>query len=163
MLHQTCVFACGGICGSHSAFQCIQAAKHRCTIFMLGWARCGFHKKHVRTRYTKLVFLHMVGSMGHGVHSGASRARNIDSLFFILKWDWYGFHKKASGHVTLNLCFCTQSDLQVTLFILVRPKHKISTHYFSCLGGPGVVSIKSVLRHIMPNLCFFILWDLRVM
>jgi hypothetical protein len=41
--------------------------------FMLGWAWCGFLKKHVRTRYAEHVFLHAVGSVGHGVHSGASR------------------------------------------------------------------------------------------
>jgi hypothetical protein len=28
------------------------------------------------------------------VHSAAFRARNIDTLFFILGWDQYGFDKK---------------------------------------------------------------------
>jgi hypothetical protein len=26
------------------------------------------------------------------VHFGASRVRNIDALFFMLGWDWYGIH-----------------------------------------------------------------------
>jgi hypothetical protein len=28
------------------------------------------------------------------VHSGASRAQNVDTLFFLLGWDQYGFEKK---------------------------------------------------------------------
>jgi hypothetical protein len=51
---------------------------------MLKWALCGFHKKHGGTRFAELVFLHQVGSAGHVVHSGASEARNVDALFFML-------------------------------------------------------------------------------
>jgi hypothetical protein len=42
--------------------------------FMLGWVWCGFHKKVTGTRYNELMFLHAVGSVGHVVHSGVSRA-----------------------------------------------------------------------------------------
>jgi hypothetical protein len=45
--------------------------------------------------------------------------------------------------------------------VLMRSGHEMSTHYFSCSGGRSVVLIKSVLGHIMPNLCFYTLWDLR--
>jgi hypothetical protein len=42
--------------------------------FMLRWARCSFYKKHVGTRYTEHVFLHLVGFAGLVVHSGKSGA-----------------------------------------------------------------------------------------
>jgi hypothetical protein len=73
-LRRTCVFASGGIYGSHSAFGCGQGMKCRCTIFhaMVGWY--GIYKKRARTRYTELVFPHLVGSVGHVVYSSASGA-----------------------------------------------------------------------------------------
>jgi hypothetical protein len=39
--------------------------------FMLRWDRYGFDKKRAGTRYSKLVFLHLVGYAGNVVHSGA--------------------------------------------------------------------------------------------
>jgi hypothetical protein len=36
-----------------------------------------------------------MGYVGHIVHFGAPGARNIDTLFFILVSDRYGFHKKC--------------------------------------------------------------------
>jgi hypothetical protein len=51
------------------------------------------------------VFLPSVGSVGHVVHSGASRARNIDTLFFMLKWAQCGFHKKRARTCYNKLVF----------------------------------------------------------
>jgi hypothetical protein len=38
----------------------------------------------------------------------------------------------------------------------------MSTHYFSCSGGPGIDTRKSVLGHVTPHKCFGILCDMCV-
>jgi hypothetical protein len=48
-----------------------RAQNDNALFFMLGWARCGFHKKRVETRYAELLFLHTMGNAGHVVHAGA--------------------------------------------------------------------------------------------
>jgi hypothetical protein len=51
---------------------------------MFRWDRFEFNKKRAGTRYAELMFMYLVGSAGHVVHSSASGAQNIDALFFIL-------------------------------------------------------------------------------
>jgi hypothetical protein len=72
-LRRICVFASGGICGSCSAFQCACGVKLQRTIFHARVARCSLHKKHAETCYAELVFLYLVGSVAHIVHSSAYR------------------------------------------------------------------------------------------
>jgi hypothetical protein len=107
---------------------------------MLGWDQYGFDKK-CQTRYTELVFLQLVGSAGYVVHSGAFGARNVDALFFMLRWARCGLHKWRARTRYGGLCFYSRWDLWVALCILVRPWCEMSMHYFSCLGGPSEVSI----------------------
>jgi hypothetical protein len=73
--------------------------------FMLLWARCGFHKKHDGTRYAELVFLYLVGSASHVVHSGVSLPQNIDALFFMQGWARCGFHKNRTRTRYAELLF----------------------------------------------------------
>jgi hypothetical protein len=51
-----------------------------------GWDRYGFHKKHIGTHYAKLMFLHLVEPVSHVGHFGPSGVRNVDALFFVLRW-----------------------------------------------------------------------------
>jgi hypothetical protein len=46
--------------------------------FMLRWDWYRFDRKCGGTRYAEPMLLHLVGSVGHIVHSDASRARNVD-------------------------------------------------------------------------------------
>jgi hypothetical protein len=159
--HQTCVFASSGIRGSRSAFRCVRARSVDTLFFILRWARGNFYKKRIEASYAKLVFLHLVGSVGNVVHSSASARETSMHYFACPGGPRVVSIKSALGHVTPNLCFYNRWFLRVTLCILVRLGHEMSMHYFSYLGGPRAVSIKSAPGHVMPNLCFCIWWDLR--
>jgi hypothetical protein len=62
-------------------------------------------KKLDRTHYAQLLFLHPMGSVGNVVHSVSTGVRNVDALFFMLGWDWYGFHKMYIGTCYVELVF----------------------------------------------------------
>jgi hypothetical protein len=59
----------------HIVGSCVSEVWNIDALFLIpGWVRCKDHKKRAWTHYSELVFLHVVGSMGHAVHSGASVA-----------------------------------------------------------------------------------------
>jgi hypothetical protein len=103
--HQTCVFASGGICGHLVHSGASRARNVNALFFVLGWARCSFHKKRTGTRYAEIVFLHRVESEGHVVHSGTFGMRNINALFFMLGWGRYRFDKKHARTHYIELVF----------------------------------------------------------
>jgi hypothetical protein len=125
---------------------------------MLGWARCGFHKKLVGARYDKLLFLHQAGSVGHVVNRGASGPRNGDRLFHASAR--YVFEKKRFGTRDVELVFFdTLGSVGHIVHSGVSGSETL-TYYFSRSGGPGAVSIKSASRHVTLKLCYCIHWDL---
>jgi hypothetical protein len=78
------------------------------------WDQYRFQKRRIETHYAKLVFSYPVGSAGHIVHCCVFGVRNVDALFFLLRWDRYGFHKNASRYLAPNMCFCIRRYLWVT-------------------------------------------------
>jgi hypothetical protein len=43
--------------------------------------------------------------VGHIVHSSASEVQNVDTIFFMLGWVWYGFHKNCARARYVELLF----------------------------------------------------------
>jgi hypothetical protein len=54
-------------------------------------------KNYAGTCDVKHLFLNLAGSAAHVVHSGASGVSNVDTLFFLLRWDQYRSQKKRTG------------------------------------------------------------------
>jgi hypothetical protein len=77
---------------------------------MLGWDRYGFNKKRAGSHYAELMFLNLVESVGHVVHSGPFGARNIDALFFMHWCSWCGFQKKRAGTPYTEVMFLDQVE-----------------------------------------------------
>jgi hypothetical protein len=79
----------------------------------------------------------------------------------MLGWARCRFHKKRAGteynelmflHPVLSVGYVVHSGAFLA---------RTSAYYFSGSSGTGAVCIKSALGHVMPNLCFYISWDLR--
>jgi hypothetical protein len=100
--------------------------------------------------------------VGQVVHSGASGARIIDTLFFKLRWDRYGFDKKCIRTRYAELLFLYPVGSLSHAVHSGASGHKSSTHNFSSLGGTGTDLTKSGSGHIKPNFGFRTRWDLRV-
>jgi hypothetical protein len=119
-------------------------------------------KDRQQTHYFELVFLHLVGYAGHVVHYGTSGSRNFDALFFMLGWDWYGFHKKHAGTRYAELGFLHPLGSASHVVHFGASEAQNTNALFSMLVWASVVSIKNASETVTTNLCFCIRWDLWV-
>jgi hypothetical protein len=86
-LRRTFVFASGGICGSSSAFCCLLGTKCQHTIFHAKVGPVGNAQNACQDKLCRHFVLHLVGSAGHVVHSGASGgggAKHRHTTFYAL-------------------------------------------------------------------------------
>jgi hypothetical protein len=72
------------------------------------------------------------------------------------------FNKKRTGTHYVEIVFLHPVRSPGHVVHSGASGHKMSMNYFSSSGVPSAVSIKSALGHITANLCFSILWDLRI-
>jgi hypothetical protein len=154
-------FASGGICGSRGPFWSIQCAKHRHTIFLLGWDRYRFQKKHDGTHYVELVFLRPVLSMGHVVRCDASGARNVDALFFLLRWERYRFHETCRDNLC-QTCVFASGGIGGHIMHCGASRTRYVNALFFVLGWDWCGFYKKASGQVTSNLCFCIQWDILV-
>jgi hypothetical protein len=97
------------------------------------------------------------------MHSGTSRAWNINTLLFMLRWAQRGSHKKHVGtcHAKLVFLHPVWSTCHVVRFCCVRGTKHQNTIFM--LGWAQCeYHKKSTLWHVTPNLCLCIWCDLWV-
>jgi hypothetical protein len=100
------------------------------------------------------VFLNPVGFAAYVVHSGASRACNIDALFFMLRRALCDFHEKDVGKCYVELVFLhlVGSVGHVVHYGASRAWNLNTLFFMLWLLGAGY--IKTTSRRGKPDMCF---------
>jgi hypothetical protein len=135
-LCRTCVFASGGLCGSHSAFRCVRATKCRCTICHDGVGPVWIPQQACRDTLHRTCVFQSSGITGHVVHSCVFGAQKVDALFFVLRWAQCSFYKKRVGTSCAALVFFHAVGSASHVAHSVRPRCETSMNYFSFSCGP---------------------------
>jgi hypothetical protein len=92
--------------------------------------------------------------VGHIVHSGACGAQNIDTLFFMLGWDRYGFNKKHAATCYAKLMFFHPVGSAAHVVHTGASRAQNVDALFFMLGWTGTDSTKCAPGHIAPKSIF---------
>jgi hypothetical protein len=126
---------------------------------MLGWARCGFHKRRSRTHSANFVFVDMVGSAGHVLRSGASGPRKSMRYFSYSSGADMNSTKRASGDVRRTSVFASSAICGSCSAFWCIQAVKLGRTTFHAWVGPVQIQ-KRAPGHVTSNLCFCIPCDL---
>jgi hypothetical protein len=96
------------------------------------------------------------------VHSRASGAQNVDTLFFMLGWDWNNFHERCVGRRYAEPVLLHPVGIAGHIVHSSASKAQNVDALFFMLRWDRYPFHKGELGDFTPKLCFCIWWELQV-